>query len=455
MRIINVIPIEHEQINKYIKQLNDIQVLNDYIYYDQGSLEDMINTNPDIIVVSEFIPEDRHMTLYEFIYNLKLHTSARIIFLCGGRGVGDKLLHNVVNIGVYDIIDEPTLSLDKISQLIATPNQYKDVARYHNPGMETAALEVWNMFERVKSAAIPKKVERVIEERVIEKEIIKEVPKEVVRQIIQPGLKETIVFWSNKETGKTFVSTNYAVVLAQQPHKPKVLLIEGDYQNNALWMEFNVPMNHTGMAEVNSCNNTKQIFKLMHRVDGLTNLYILAHHPNLKNTKFDASTLQHIQDYLRQDIDYVIIDAGRNHEDPFIRGALKVATKVYVVTTLDWHKNFHLNNAIQELQSSRLNLEKYRLVVNQAVNGTITPRELESLHKIPLAGVIPFEVSHYSEIMNGHFRRSPLMLQQLPDIENTKQAILNLINNDIYQPTNSEHSKSLLGNLRVKFNSLL
>lgn len=436
MKIIIVLPKEDDSINNFIKQLKNVEVLQEYIYFDDLTLQDIINTNPDVLVISEYVQGDGGFSLKEFINSIKTNTTIRVLLLTGGRGVGDKFLHEMVSIGVWDILDKDEFRLEQLSNLIYNQVHYKDVAKYHNPVMESAAHDIKNIFNKIKPPNSPKieKPREIIKE--VSKEVIKEIIKEVpvIREVAQPGLKDTIVFWSNCETGKTFISTNYAIALSQQPHTPKVLLIEGDFLGRNQYIQFKLPQNYMGIAEAVHCTSAKTLLKLMYQPKGLPNLHILALHPKKDLGKNDPSLLQHIQDYIREQFDYIIVDAGKNINDPFIKGAMRVATKVYIVTNLEWPKNFHLSEAITNLKQSKANFSKYRLIVNQFINGSeITAKDLESILAIPLVGVVPNGLHNYSDIINGLFNGTPLLLQNKPGSEHIRQAIESLIYSELYQ----------------------
>ena len=62
------------------------------------------------------------------IYQIRTsYPNLRIIFLAGNRVVGDELLANLVNYGVYDILYGESIPANKIVSLIRVGNKYSDV----------------------------------------------------------------------------------------------------------------------------------------------------------------------------------------------------------------------------------------------------------------------------------------------------------------------------------------
>ena len=69
------------------------------------------------------------MSISETAHKLRL-TGARVIYISTQRAIGDLVLEALVECGVYDIILDESISIDKLIDYIYNPRQYQDVAAF-------------------------------------------------------------------------------------------------------------------------------------------------------------------------------------------------------------------------------------------------------------------------------------------------------------------------------------
>lgn len=94
--------------------------------YREGIMSGISYYQPDIIVIREGLKGSENLT--DIIYNIKMnYPDTRIIFLAGDREVGDALLANLVQLGVYDLIIGSKIDCTDIIKRIIEPRKLSDV----------------------------------------------------------------------------------------------------------------------------------------------------------------------------------------------------------------------------------------------------------------------------------------------------------------------------------------
>jgi len=139
MRVILAIPQQDGVINEFVKKCSNVEVIREIFYYNAKTVQDLLPLNPELIIISEYLPGDGDIDLPSFIYLMKAQSGTRIIFLAN-REQDDPLLHHLVSLGVYDIMNTPEISLIALAKLIFMPNRYQHVAHFHNPGLAPMAV---------------------------------------------------------------------------------------------------------------------------------------------------------------------------------------------------------------------------------------------------------------------------------------------------------------------------
>lgn len=70
-----------------------------------------------------------NISISETIHRLRL-TGARVIYISTQRAIGDLVLEALVECGVYDLVLDESISIDKLIDYVYNPRQYQDVAAF-------------------------------------------------------------------------------------------------------------------------------------------------------------------------------------------------------------------------------------------------------------------------------------------------------------------------------------
>lgn len=122
-----LLAVGHRELEVYLEsQLNKEFIFVGATVYREGILRAIGQKVPDIIVIRETLEGNEN--IMSIIYQIRTsYPNLRIIFLAGNRVVGDELLANLVNYGVYDILYGESIPANKIVSLIRVGNKYSDV----------------------------------------------------------------------------------------------------------------------------------------------------------------------------------------------------------------------------------------------------------------------------------------------------------------------------------------
>lgn len=115
------------QLEEYLeKQLRKEFVFIGNTVYREGIIRAIGQKKPDIVVIRETLSGNEN--IMSIIYEVRSkYPKTRIVFVAGNRDPGDELLANLVNYGVYDILQGEKIQANQIISLIRQPNEYKDV----------------------------------------------------------------------------------------------------------------------------------------------------------------------------------------------------------------------------------------------------------------------------------------------------------------------------------------
>lgn len=97
--------------------------------YREAIVKNAFQSNPDILILRETLSGTQDILSIVNELRIKL-PDTRIIFLSVDRVPGDRLLAELVNLGVYDLLAAKTLSVIDVNELIKKPNKFTDVAIY-------------------------------------------------------------------------------------------------------------------------------------------------------------------------------------------------------------------------------------------------------------------------------------------------------------------------------------
>lgn len=86
--------------------------------------------NTKIIILMDNLPSGKHTEPVLDILRKIVERDIRVIFICYNREVGDPLMDGLVELGIYDIINEVKLSIDEVLDMIDHPRKFKDSSKY-------------------------------------------------------------------------------------------------------------------------------------------------------------------------------------------------------------------------------------------------------------------------------------------------------------------------------------
>lgn len=129
-----------ETLSKHLTQ-RGYEILRQLPMVTATSLNDIKQLKPDCIILSEGSQFDDDYTLLKAIQTIKSQNRARIIVHTQTRKIGDSLLSDLVTLNVYDFIAFSSFDLTVMFHLLENPNEYADVAEYHNYAKESATLD--------------------------------------------------------------------------------------------------------------------------------------------------------------------------------------------------------------------------------------------------------------------------------------------------------------------------
>lgn len=178
--------IGNEGVENYLKNsLSNEFVFKGQSVYREGVLLNMESNVPEILILSETLAGK--MDILELVTTVReLYNKVRIIFIAHHRVVGDEVLAELVNKGVYDIIEGTNVSSKDIIALMRKPNEFKDVSKYQaRSKVDTSQKSTPKVVKEVAEAPVERQIEVHEIERIIEKEVPVEIVKEVIKEVIR------------------------------------------------------------------------------------------------------------------------------------------------------------------------------------------------------------------------------------------------------------------------------
>ncbi|MBR5387885.1 MAG: septum site-determining protein MinD [Clostridia bacterium] len=191
--------------------------------------------------------------------------------------------------------------------------------------------------------------------------------------------------------GKTTVTANLGIFLAKTG--ARVVLVDVDFGLNNLDVVMGVE-NKIVYDVADILDGRCRVKQALVQDNGHKNLFVLPSGSLTASSPVSGQQLKLITESLSELFDYVILDCPAGLDCGFHR-AVACADEAVVVTTPNLPSLRDADKAVTILKSYRLN--KISLVVNRARGDLIMsdkmlfPKDIESLLKIPLIGVLPEE----------------------------------------------------------------
>lgn len=117
-------------LSKYLTQ-KGFEIIRDIPHISRSSIMDFITLKPDIIIVSEYVAVDTGLNLVQALQLLKTQINVQVIVHLNERPPGDRLIHNLVSIAIYDFIASRNFNLSDVLALIENPRSFNDVAQHY------------------------------------------------------------------------------------------------------------------------------------------------------------------------------------------------------------------------------------------------------------------------------------------------------------------------------------
>lgn len=304
-----------------------------------------------------------------------MNSQTQIIIIAPNCHPGNELIHSLVTlVQIHDIIapEGDTGVLAPLIELYDNPSPYKKALKWiiDTDNIEIQSPEISND----KRIGILKDVLR---NNVQSKETTQNV------SIVRKGLKDTIISWGWCNSGKSFILSNLAIMLARAG--AKVALVEGNILNPELFTFFEVENSHEGLATLLRSNNTNI---LDHAYSPVKNLYVFALLPYTKLETNEIDVVA-IQDKLRNSVDFLLIDNPFFIEQNFIDNS-KYVTKVLMTVTPNIAKLFTLSKTLERLYNQGVNLGKFAIILNQYLSSKeISLESIEAIINQELSAINP------------------------------------------------------------------
>lgn len=360
--------------------------------YRERVIEIAKAAQPDIILLHDKLPGST-IELDILLEEIKLEVQnkegkdTRVVLLTSLEQ-GSPLLRKAVDLGVYDIISGRDIEAIEIVRRLYEPNTFKAVAHFRlAPDNRDHVTFVPKYIDR--------EVEKIKEVTVIQEKVITQEVQVVQRVGNLKGMKETILLWSPFETGKTTVAVNLAVAMAKMGLR--TVLLDADVENRTLeyYFKLTAEEKYALIVGINTRMEATEILKRCHTYKD--NLKVLAfpsgatEKPSLTQEDFLS-----IYDGIRRHCDVFIIDGSKDLESPFTKAAMKTASRVVVVSTLDLVKAMKTRIILNGITPDFASLDKFEAIINFSVKTGVTRQDIQDILQLE---VIPYEIPATLEAM--------------------------------------------------------
>ena len=173
------------------------------------------------------------------------------------------------------------------------------------------------------------------------------------------------IFSTKGGVGKTTISLNLAVDLAQRTKK-KIVLFDLDLQFGDVALMANIEPERTiaDLMEETASLDHNVLKNLLTQY--MPNLMILASPPRPEYSEYVSGDLvREILGYLKQTYDYVIIDMASNFSDPTL-AALDLADEILMVSSMDIVSVKNVKIGLEIMKSLEYEDDKVKILVNMA-----------------------------------------------------------------------------------------
>lgn len=238
--------------------------------------------------------------------------------------------------------------------------------------------------------------------------------KQIVQRDRNPKLRKQAkqgqvitVFSTKGGVGKTFVSTNLAVSLAQVTGEKVVLVdLDLDFGNAALALDI-VPR-YTISDIINDIRNLDRDLMESYLIPHKSGIKVLPANSTPQITEFiTADHIQIILKVLQSSFDYVVVDMPARFYEP-VMPAFQVADMLMLITTPDVATLRNIKASLLTLHDLNYPRNKVKILLNRAeTRGEIRVKDVETTLNTSLIGIIPAE---YKMVLSSLNKGDPVVL---------------------------------------------
>lgn len=318
----------------------------------EEALELLESVNPDVILIGAYIPGDGYK-LAEKIF--KTYPEKAIIII--ERELREETMRKAIFAGARDVLIYPF-----------TPSKLVD--------------SVYRCFQ------LEQKKQLIQRDTVLR-------PRRKARQ----GQVVT-VFSTKGGVGKTFVSANLAVALAQQT-KEKVVLLDLDLDFGNAALALNIIPRYTIADIINEIRNLDQDLIESYLIPHRSGIKVLPANAQPQMSEFiSAEHIEIIIKVLQTAFDYVVIDMPARFSNP-VDPAFRAADILCLITTPEVSTVRNIKATLNALNDLNFPKNKIKLVLNREDARTeIKPKDVETTLNSTLYGIIPADYRLVNSSLN-------------------------------------------------------
>ena len=208
------------------------------------------------------------------------------------------------------------------------------------------------------------------------------------------------VFSTKGGVGKTFVSTNLAVSLAQNT-EDKVVLVDLDLDFGNTSLALNIMPRYTISDVINEIRNLDQDLVESYLIPHRSGIKLLAANAQPQMAEFiNAEHIEIIIKVLQTAFDYVVIDMPARFYDP-VDPAFHEADLLFMITTQDVATLRNLKASLAALNSLNFPKHKIKLLLNKAeTRSEIKPKDVETTLNSEIYGILPADYKLVASSLN-------------------------------------------------------
>ena len=362
MEVIKVVVVEKDQeervaITNMLSNVEYIKVIGDAENQEQ-TFDLLENSDPDVLIIGVDIDENG--------YKLAEKIAGEYPGICtiiAETEMGEETLRKAMFVGAKDVIVQPftpSRLVDSIYRSYQTEKKKQGVQRDKNPTLRKQAKQ---------------------------------------GQVIT-------VFSTKGGVGKTFVSTNLAVSLAEVTGE-KVVLVDLDLDFGNAALALNIMPRYTISDIINDIRNLDRDLMESYLIPHKSGIKVLPANSTPQITEFiTADHIQIILRILQSSFDYVVVAMPARFYEP-VMPAFQAADILMLITTPDVATLRNIKASLLTLHDLNYPRKKIKILLNRAESrGEIRVKDVETTLNTSLAGIIPAE---YKMVLSSLNKGDPVV----------------------------------------------